>query len=117
MRYSVLAGEQCRPEVALFRERSSVGPDYGRSIELGSITQGTGTYYGVELDSQLSMEAYKAEVSNKADTSLNAFKDTVGSTWGAKSAALRGIYLAVVHPQMLYGAIFCFDPGLITVGV
>ncbi|KAJ1716085.1 hypothetical protein NYO67_1862 [Aspergillus flavus] len=63
------------------------------------------------------MEAYKAEVSNKADTSLNAFKDTVGSTWGAKSAALRGIYLAVVHPQMLYGAIFCFDPGLITHGL
>jgi hypothetical protein len=71
-------------------------------------------YLSVWLDPKLTFEEHRKEAVAKAGVSLEALQGLAGSTWGTALGSMRRIYQAIVIPQMLYGAMAWFQPGLMT---
>ncbi|KAI9034780.1 RNA-directed DNA polymerase from mobile element jockey [Aspergillus affinis] len=67
-------------------------------------------YLGIWLDRTLSFDTYRAKALVKANRTLEALRSISGSTWGTSLLSMRRIYLAVVVPQLLYGAAAWYSP-------
>ncbi|KAI9043959.1 ribonuclease H family protein [Aspergillus affinis] len=72
-------------------------------------------YLGIWLDRTLSFDTHKAKALAKANGTLEALRSISGSTWGISLLSMRRIYLAVVVPQLLYGAAAWYSPTSRTV--
>ncbi|KAI9034865.1 putative reverse transcriptase, partial [Aspergillus affinis] len=60
-------------------------------------------------------DTHRAKALVKANGSLEAIRSISGSTWGTSLLSMRRIYLAVVVPQLLYGAAAWYSPTSWTV--
>lgn len=60
-------------------------------------------YLGGTLDTSLNGKQHIQNLTTKISKSIGALTSLAGSTWGASVTELRGIYQAVVIPQMMYG--------------
>ncbi|KAI9035704.1 uncharacterized protein KD926_002985 [Aspergillus affinis] len=67
-------------------------------------------YLGIWLDRTLLFDTHRAKALAKANRTLEAFRSISGSTWGTSLLSMRRIYLAVVVPQLLYGAAAWYSP-------
>jgi len=85
------------------------------SLPLEGVTiQATTTaerYLGIWLDPELTFKNHREKAIAKADTSLQAIRGLVGSTWGASLDMMRRLYQAIIIPQMLYGVAAWFQPA------
>ncbi|KAI9045671.1 uncharacterized protein KD926_008089 [Aspergillus affinis] len=72
-------------------------------------------YLGIWLDKTLSFDTHRAKALAKANRTLEALRSTSGSTWGTSLLSMRRNYLAVVVPQLLYGAAAWYSPTSRTV--
>ncbi|KAI9036090.1 uncharacterized protein KD926_002467 [Aspergillus affinis] len=72
-------------------------------------------YLGIWLDRTLSFDTHRAKALAKANGTLEALRSISGSTWGTSLLSMRRIYLAVVVPQLLYGAAAWYSPTSRTV--
>ncbi|KAI9036174.1 putative reverse transcriptase [Aspergillus affinis] len=72
-------------------------------------------YLGIWLDRTLSFDTHRVKALAKANGTLEALRSISGSTWGTSLLSMRRIYLAVVVPQLLYGAAAWYSPTSRTV--
>ncbi|KAI9035398.1 uncharacterized protein KD926_003673 [Aspergillus affinis] len=72
-------------------------------------------YLGIWLDRTLSFDTHRVKALAKANRTLEALRSISGSTLGTSLLSMRRIYLAVVVPQLLYGAAAWYSPTSRTV--
>ena len=74
---------------------------YGQRIEQVKVI----TFLGVWFDTKLKWNEHIHKINSKCKRILNVMRCLTGSEWGASRAALKNIYIALIHSVLDYGCI------------